>query len=105
MLELLVLASVVLAGLLVLGFVGVVLGFVFWVIFLPFKILGWVLHGVAGVVMGAVLLPVLVVAGVLALGAGILALALPLAPVAALVFLLWWLMRRGRRSSTRATTP
>jgi hypothetical protein len=89
-------------GMIVLSIVAVLvagLSFLFWVVFLPFRLLGWVFKGL-GLLL---LLPVLLLVGgvaMLVFGVGAFGLLLPLAPFVLLGFLLWRLVRG--RSSARA---
>lgn len=95
MIELLVLGAVGLAVAMVVGLVASILGAVLWLVFLPFKLLGWLVKGVAMLA----LMPFLLVAGLVAAAlTGALALAFftPLLPLAALVLFVVWLARRGR---------
>ena len=95
--EFLVLGVLAFSALLVLAVLGSVFGMVMWLIFLPFRIIGWLLH-VAGFLLA---LPFLVVFGVIALltvGAGMVMFLVPLLPLALLIAGAIWLVRRNRRS-------
>lgn len=96
------LVAIGLAGLVlvaVLGAVGGLLALLFWLITLPFRILGFAFR-----LLGALLmLPFLLLGGlVLAVVVGIpvlFAVLLPALPVVLLAWLIWWLVRRGGRST------
>lgn len=87
-----------LTGFLLIGFL---LKLVFWVVFLPFRILFKILFGVGGLLLGAVVAPLLVVvlgAGlVVAVVGALLAIVLPLLPVMLLAFVGWAIYRGTRR--------
>jgi hypothetical protein len=90
-----------LVGISVLGLLGSVLSLVFWVLFLPFHLLGLVFKG-----LGALLaLPFLLIAGLIgiaAFGAGVVLFMLPALPLVLLVLGIWWLMRRRSRAAAAA---
>lgn len=95
MIEMLVLGAIGLAVALVVGLVASVFGFVLWLLFLPFKLLGWIFKGVAMLA----LTPFLLVGGLvaaIAMGAMFFVLALPALPLIGFIALLAWLARRGR---------
>lgn len=100
MLELFVVGTLALAGLAVLGALGAVIALVAWLVMLPLQVIGWVVRGALGLAFGLALFPVLAVCGLLMLGAGVAMLLVPIAPLAALAILIWWLVRRGRRRTT-----
>ena len=95
MIELLVFGAVGLAIAMVVGLVVSVVGALLWLVFQPFKLLGWALKGVAFVTLFPIVLVAALVGG-LALGAVALVFALPVLPLIALVALVVWLARRGR---------
>lgn len=96
MIALLFLGSLLLAGFVV---VGVLFGVLGWVLTLPFRILGAVLQFVGTLIALPFILLALVLGGIgLALGVG--ALLLPIAPLAAIGLVIWWLFRpRGQQRS------
>jgi hypothetical protein len=100
--ELLVLGSLAFAMVVVFAVLASVFGLVLWLVFLPFRILGWLIKGVALLVA----LPFVAVFGVVAfvaLGAGMLMFLLPFLPFALLVLGAWWLVRRTQRSAASVT--
>jgi hypothetical protein len=100
--ELLVLGTLAVAAFVVLAVLASVFGFVMWLIFLPFRIIGWLFHGLALLVA----LPFLAVFGVVAFvvfGAGMLMFLLPFVPLALLAAGAWWLVRRNQRSAAAVT--
>jgi hypothetical protein len=100
--ELLVLASLAFAAIVVFTALVSVFGFVMWLIFLPFRIIGWLFHGLALLLV----LPFVAVFGVVAFfvfGAGMLMFLLPLLPFALIALGAWWLVRRNQRSVATAT--
>jgi len=89
------------AGLVVLALVA---RLVFWLLFLPFKLLFWLLSVPFLVIkfllwpVAGLLLLVGLAAGAVLLGVSLaVALAVPLVPLAALVFVIWALLRLMRR--------
>lgn len=101
MIELLLFGAMALAITMVVGLVVSLVGAVMWLVFLPFKLLGWMLKGVAMLA----LMPLLLVAGLVGavvVGALVLVFATPLLPLIALVALVVWLARRGRPSGATA---
>jgi hypothetical protein len=100
--ELLILGVLLLVGIAVFGLLGSVLSLVFWVLFLPFHLLGLVFRGL-GVLLA---LPFILLAGLVGIavfGAGLILFLLPALPLVLLVLAIWWLMRR--RSRAPAATP
>lgn len=94
--ELLVLGSLAFAAVVVFAVLASVFGLVLWLVFLPFRIMGWLIKGIALLVA----LPFVAVFGVVALvalGAGMLMFMLPFLPFALLALSAWWLVRRTRR--------
>ena len=100
--EFLVLGSLALAAVVVFAVLASVFGLVMWLIFLPFRVLGWLIHGIALLLA----LPFVAVFGVVAfvaLGAGMLMFLVPFLPLALLALGAWWLVRRTRRSAATVT--
>jgi len=101
MLELLVLGVLGMAALLVFGVLGAIAAFVWWIVVLPFKLLGLMFRGAAVLLA----LPFLLIAGfigVLAFGAGVLAFMMPALPLVLLILGVVWLVRRRSRSTAHA---
>lgn len=102
MVELLTLGSLAFAAMVVVGVLASVFGTVIWMVFVPFKLLGWMLRG-----LGLLLfLPVVAIFGVVAvvvLGAGVLMFLLPFLPLALLAAGAWWLVRRVGGSGATVT--
>lgn len=99
----LLLVVAIVAGMAVLSAVAGVISLLFWIVLLPFKLLGLVFRGIAMLL----LLPLLLLLG-LALGAivGIpllIALAIPLLPLLLVVAGIVWLARRGMRSAAHSS--
>lgn len=102
MVEFLVLGTLALAALVVFAVLASVLGMVMWLVFLPFRILGWVLKGLAFLLA----IPFLALFGVIAffvLGAGMLVFLLPFVPLVLIALGAWWLVRRSQRSAASVT--
>ena len=100
--EIFVAGAVMLMVLAVLGLVWAVISLALWLIFLPFQILGLALRGVA-ILFALPFLAIFAFVGFLVFGFGLVALALPLLPLAALIALIWWLARRS--GAKPVTTP
>jgi len=100
--ELLVLGSLAFVALLVLAVLASVFGLVMWLVFLPFRILGWICKGLA-LVIALPFVALFAVAAAIALGAGLLMFAVPFFPIALIVLGAWWLVRRNQRSAATAT--
>ena len=89
---------------LVLAALGIVLGtlsLVFWVVLLPFRLLGFAFRALALLLA----LPLIVLfggIGALILAAGLIAAFVPALPIIALVALVWWRMRRRPEAHTAA---
>ena len=101
MVELIVLAGLGFAALIVVGVLLSVFSVVGWFLWLPFKILGWMLRFV-GLLFA---LPFILIAGLLGgfgllLGTGFMV--LPLLPLIALGALAYWLFRDRNRSAPQA---
>jgi hypothetical protein len=93
MVELIVFASLLFTALIVVASLAAAASAVLWVVFLPFRILGWVLHGLAFLLT----LPFLIAFGFLAAilgGFGLLLFALPVLPFVLIAWGAWWLVRR-----------
>ena len=100
MLTLLVMGMMGFVALAVLGLLASVVALVWWLIFLPFRVLGWVFGGLAGLLA----LPFMLVFALLAMvlfAAGFIAFAIPLLPFALLVGGIWWLMKRRHPGPVR----
>jgi hypothetical protein len=96
--ELVVLAALAFTAVVVFGVLASVFGLVMWLVFLPFRIIGWLFHGLALLLA----LPFVAIFGVIAavaLGAGMLMFLIPFFPIALLALGAWWLVRRNRRSA------
>jgi len=93
MFTLLTLGAILMGMVFVFGMLAVVFRLVFWFAFLPFRLVGLVFK----LAFGVLLLPVLAIAGVIALiGVGIAAVCavvLPLVPVALAVLVVWGFAR------------
>jgi hypothetical protein len=77
----------------VLGLLAAVAALVCWVLFLPFRILGWVFRGFAGLLALPFLL-IFAILGAVLFTAGLLAFFVPFLPFALLIAGVWWLMKR-----------
>jgi hypothetical protein len=99
--ELVVGGALVFAALVALGVIWAVVSLVFTLVVIPFKLLGWLFHGVAALLLFPFLL-VLGLVGVLVFGAGMLLFLLPAFPLVLLGLGIWWLMRRRRTGATAA---
>jgi len=89
------------AALLVFGVLAAVAAFVWWIVVLPFKLLGLVFRGAAVLLA----LPFLLIAGFIGLlvfGAGVLAFMMPALPLVLLILGVVWLVRRRSRSTAHA---
>jgi len=97
--ELIVFAGLAFAALIVVGVLISVFSVVGWFLWLPFKILGWVLRGIGLLIAFPFILLACVLGGFgMLLGAGVLV--LPLFPLAVVGAILWWLFhRRGHPGS------
>ena len=101
MLELVVLGVLGMAALLVFGVLGAIAAFVWWIVVLPFKLLGLMFRGAAVLLA----LPFLLIAGFIGLlvfGAGVLAFMMPALPLVLLILGVVWLVRRRSRSTAHA---
>ena len=99
MFELIVLAGMAFAALIVVGVLISVFSVVGWFLWLPFKIIGWVLRGIGLLIAFPFILLACLLGGFgMLLGAGVLA--VPLFPLFAVGGILWWLFhRRGHPAS------
>ncbi len=102
MIELVVLGALAFAALAVIGVLAAGLSLVFWVIFLPFRILGWVFRGL-GLLLALPFMALIGVVGLLIFGFGALVFLFPLAPLGLLVFLIWRALRKSPDPSTVST--
>lgn len=103
MFELIALGILVVFGLALAGIVWAALSLVFWVVLLPFKLLGLAFRGVA-VLFALPFILVFGLVGALVFGAGVLLFLFPLVPFALLVLAAIWLVRRNRRGTVSATS-
>ena len=100
MVELVVLGALAFCALVVIGTLIAAASMLGWLVWLPFRLLGLLFRGL-GLLIALPFMILGLVVGVLALGAGAVALLLPLFPLALLVFAVVWLIRRsGRRPIT-----
>ena len=98
MVELLVLGTLAFTAVVVFGVLASVFGLVMWLIFLPFRIMGWLFQGIALLLA----LPFVAIFGVIAIlvfGAGMLMFLIPFFPIALIALCAWWLVRRNQRSA------
>lgn len=104
MLELFVLAGLAFTALIVMGVLISVFSVVGWFLWLPFKIIGWLLRGVGLLIALPFILLAVVLGGFgMLLGAGVLV--LPLFPLAAVGVILWALLhKRGQPSQARVVS-
>jgi hypothetical protein len=101
--ELLVLAALAFAAVVVFGVLATVFSIVMGLIALPFRIIGWLLHG-ALALLAIPFLIVLAIVGVIVFGAGMLFILVPALPIVAMVFLAIWLVRRNQRQAAASPT-
>jgi len=94
--ELLVLAALAFAAVVVFGVLASVFSLVLGLIALPFRILGWLFHG-ALALLAIPFVILFAVLGAVVFGAGMLFIIVPAFPIIALAFLAWWLVRRNQR--------
>jgi len=97
--ELLVLAALAFAAIVVFGVLASVFSIVMGLIALPFRIVGWLLHG-ALALLAIPFLIVFAIVAVVVFGAGMLFMFVPALPIVALAFLAFWLVRRNQRHAT-----
>lgn len=89
----LVLGGLAMVATLVLGVLWVAAGLLFWLVTLPFRLVGFAFKGVAALIA----LPFIVLFGILAaigVGVGFLLFFVPLLPAIVLIWLVFWLTRR-----------
>jgi hypothetical protein len=99
--ELIVFAGLAFATLIVVGVLISVFSVVGWFLWLPFKILGWVLRGIGMMIALPFILLALMLGGFgMLLGAGVLV--LPLFPLAAIGALVWWFFHRRPQPASQA---
>jgi hypothetical protein len=92
--------ALLLAALLIVGVVGFVFSLVFSLVLLPLKLFGFLLRGVAAIV----LLPVMFVLGLvcfLVFGAGMIAVLVPVLPLLLIGLAIWWLTKRRHPAAAR----
>ena len=102
MVELVVLLTLAFAAIVVFGVLASVFGMVLWLVLLPFRIIGWLLHGVAFLFA----LPFVAIFGVIALlvmGGAALMFLVPFFPILLIALGAVWLVRRNQRSAAAAT--
>jgi len=96
-----VFAGLAFATLIVVGVLISVFSVVGWFLWLPFKILGWVLRGIGMMIALPFILLALMLGGFgMLLGAGVLV--LPLFPLAAIGALVWWFFHRRPQPASQA---
>ena len=98
MIELVLGAVGLFVAIVVIGAVVGSLSLVFWIVALPFKLIGLAFRALF-------LLPLLLPIGLVALalvGVALFLTLLPALPIVALVMLVWWLARGGRRKTVAA---
>ena len=101
MFELVVFAGLAFAALIVVGVLISVFSVVGWFLWLPFKILGWMLRGIGMLIAFPFILLALMLGGFgMLLGAGVLM--LPLFPLAAVGALVWWFFHRRPHPTSQA---
>ncbi len=101
MVEFVIFCALALAALVVFATLASVIGFVFWLVFLPFRILGWAIKGLVALIA----LPFLLIAGIVGLaffGVGAALFFVPFVPFALLVLLAVWLVKRRPHASPAA---
>ena len=101
MLDLIVLAGLAFAAFICIGVLISVFTVAGWFLWLPFKIIGWMLRGIGLVIALPFILLALLLGGFgILLGAGVLI--LPLFPLAAVGAILWWLFHRRVHPASQA---
>ena len=103
MIELIIMAVLAFAAIVVVSVLGSVFSLVLGLVVLPFRIVGWGLKALAFVLA----LPFLALFGVIGfafLGAGMLVFLLPAVPFALIAFAAWWLVRRAAPRSRATVT-
>lgn len=99
MIELVVGAALLFAAIVVIGTLIGALSLVFWVVTLPFRLLGLAFRAIGALLLLPLLLPIGLVA-LAVCGVGLLVALLPALPVVLLVLLIVWLVRGGRKPAT-----
>ena len=102
MVEFIIFAVMALTVLLVCTLLASVFGLVLWMVFLPFRIMGWILQAFALLLM----LPIIAVVGLFGfavVGAGVLMFLLPVIPFVLIALGAWWLVRRKPASTASVT--
>ena len=101
MFELIVFAAFAFTTLIVVGVLISVFSVAGWFLWLPFKIIGWILRGVGMLIALPFILLACTLGGFgMLLGAGVLA--LPLFPLAIIGGILWWLFHRRGHGPSQA---
>ena len=98
MVELLILGALAFSAIVVFGVLASVFGLVMWLIFLPFRIIGWLFSAVAFLFA----IPFVAAFGVIALlvfGGAMLMFLVPFLPIVLLVLGAVWLVRRNQRAA------
>ena len=98
MVELLILGALAFAAIVVFGVLASVFGVVMWLIFLPFRIIGWLFHAIA-LLFALPFVAIFGVIAVLVFGAGMLMFLVPFFPIVLVALGAWWLVRRNQRSA------
>jgi hypothetical protein len=101
--ELLVLAALAFAAVVLFGVLASVFSIVMGLIALPFRIIGWLFHG-ALALLAVPFMIVFAIVGVVLFGAGMLFILVPALPIVAMGLLAIWLVRRNQRQAA-ATQP
>jgi hypothetical protein len=99
--ELAVAGALALAALVFLGLIWAVVSLVFSIVLIPFKLIGFLLRGVAALLLVPFMLALGLV-GFLVFGAGMLLFLVPAFPLVLIALGIWWLVKRGRQPATRA---
>lgn len=100
--ELLVLAALAFAAVVVFGVLASVFSVVLGLVALPFRMLGWLFHG-ALALLAIPFVILFAVVGVVVFGAGMLLIFVPALPIIAMAFLAIWLVRRTQRHAAAAS--
>ena len=101
MAELVVGGALLLAALVFLGVIWFVVSLVFSLVLLPFKLFGFLLKGVAALLLLPFLL-VLGLVGILVFGAGMIAFLMPAFPLVLIGLGIWWLVKRRQQPAAPA---
>ena len=101
--ELLVLGTLAFAAIVIFAVLASVFGVVMWLVFLPFRIVGWLFH-LFGALLAIPFVLAFGVVAVVALGAGMSMFVIPFLPIALIALGAWWLVRRNRRSAQTVTS-